>query len=106
MIRFQKIVDGLKHAFAVDSAKLNVDEIALIDKLADYVVRRKMSVPAIMFLESIQPLNFFGNQAGIFFKPIITNFFSAHDYDRIICILEKREALNILIRKIEKRVNG
>ncbi len=106
MFKFQKIVEELKHAFAIDSAKLSDEEIALLEKLAAYVVRRKMSVPAIMFLESIQPLNFIGNQAATFFKPIITNFFPAHEYNRLIGILEKREALNILIRKIEKRVKG
>ncbi|GJQ59799.1 MAG: hypothetical protein D8M57_13305 [Candidatus Scalindua sp. AMX11] len=106
MFRFKKIVDELKHAFATDSGKLTDDEIALIEKLADYVVRRKMTVPAIMFLESVEPLNFIGNQAGTFFQPIITNFFPAHEYNRFITLLEKREALKMLIRKIEKRVKG
>ncbi|MCP5006355.1 MAG: hypothetical protein GY941_20815 [Planctomycetes bacterium] len=103
MFKFQNIIDELKHAFTIDSTKLNDDEIALIEKLAGYVVKRKMSVPATMFLESVQPLSFIGNQAATFFKPIITNFFPAHEYDRLISILEKREALNMLIREIEKR---
>ncbi|MCP5005950.1 MAG: hypothetical protein GY941_18735, partial [Planctomycetes bacterium] len=64
MFKFQNIIDELKHAFTIDSAKLNDDEIALIEKLAGYVVKRKMSVPATMFLESVQPLSFIGNQAA------------------------------------------
>ncbi|MDR4498274.1 MAG: hypothetical protein MRK02_10205 [Candidatus Scalindua sp.] len=104
--RIRKIVEGFKHAFAIDTEKLKDDEIALIEKLADYVVRRKMTLPAIMFLESVQPLNFIGNQAALFFKPILIHFFSAQEYNKLINILEKRDAIKTLIRQIEKRVNG
>jgi len=106
MSRIRKIVEGFKHAFSINAEKLKDDEIALIEKLADYVVRRKMTLPAIMFLESVQPLNFIGNQAALFFKPILTHFFSSQEYNKLTNILEKRDAINTLIRQIEKRVKG
>ncbi|MFQ5964738.1 MAG: hypothetical protein ACE5KZ_10680 [Candidatus Scalinduaceae bacterium] len=103
MVKIKRFVNGLKHAFAIDVAKLENDDIVLIKRLADYVVRRKMSVPAIMFLESVRPLNFIGSQVMLFFKPILTHFFSKDEYNRISDILEKREVIDILISEIEQK---
>jgi hypothetical protein len=62
-----------------------------------------MSVPAVMFLESVRPLNFVGSQAMVFFKPILSHFFSRVEYDRITIIIEKREVIDLLIREIEQK---
>lgn len=105
MVKLRRIIDGLKHAFATDVVKFEDDEVALIKKLADYVVKRRMSVPAIIFLESVQPLNFIGSQAMVFFRPILTQFFSNDEYNKLSDILEKREVINMLISEIERR-NG
>ncbi len=101
MAEIKKIIDSFKHAFATTAAKLEDDDIALLKKLANYIVRRKMSVPATMFLESARPLNFIGSQTMVFFKPILTRFFSINEYNKIAGILENRAALNILITEIE-----
>ncbi len=106
MFEIRKIINALKHAFAIDVAKLKEEDIVLIEKLADYVVRRKMSVPAILFLESVQPLSFIGSQITVFFEPILTNFFPTDEYKKLANILEKRDSLTILISEIEKRANG
>lgn len=103
MVEIKKIIDGLKHAFATEAIRLEDGDYALTEKLADYVVKRKMSTPAIMFLESVRPLNFLGNQAMVFFKPILTHFFSKDEYDKISVILERRYVIDILIKEIEKR---
>lgn len=103
MVKLRRIIDGLKHAFATDVVKFEDDEVALIKKLADYVVKRRMSVPAIIFLESVQPLNFIGSQSMVFFRPILTQFFSNDEYNKLSDILEKREVINMLISEIEQR---
>ncbi len=103
MVEIKKIIDGFKHAFATDSEKLDDCETALISKLADFEVRRNMSMPAIMFLESVRPLNFVGSQAMVFFKPFISRLFTKVEYDKLATILEKREVIDILIKEIEKR---
>ncbi len=102
MAEIKKIINGFKHAFATKAAELEGDDIALLKKLANYVVRRKMSVPVIMFLESARPLNFIGSQTMVYFKPILTRFFSIIEYNKIAGILENREAVDILINEIEK----
>ena len=47
------------------------EEQAILKKVATKVVERRMAVPAIVFLESVKPLNFIGSQVLIFFEPII-----------------------------------
>jgi len=106
MVEIKKIIDGFKHAFATEGEKLEDDDTVLIRKLADFVVRRDMSVPAVMFLESVRPLNFVGSQSMVFFNPILSRFFSRNEYDRIANILEKREVVDLLIREIEQKANA
>ncbi|MEE8190279.1 MAG: hypothetical protein V3T79_01645 [Candidatus Scalindua sediminis] len=103
MVEIRKIINGFKHAFSTDDTELKDNDVALIKKLADYVVRRNMSVPTIIFLESVRPLNFLGNQAMIFFKPILTHFFSTSEYNKLANILENRKVIDILISEIEQR---
>ncbi|MCX7688976.1 MAG: hypothetical protein N2045_13505, partial [Fimbriimonadales bacterium] len=43
----------------------------LIDALAQKVVKRGLSSPAILFLELHKPLAFIGSQAGIVFAPFL-----------------------------------
>lgn len=106
MVEIKKVIDGIKHAFATDGVKLEDEDIALIRKLADFVVRRDMSVPAVMFLESVRPLNFVGSQAMVFFKPILSRFFTRDEYDKMAIILEKREVIDLLINEIEKKADA
>ena len=104
MAEIKKIIEGFKHAFATEGVKLEDCDTDLISKLADIVVRRNISVPAIMLLESVRPLNFVGSQAMVFFKPIISRFFTSAEYDKLATILEKREVIDLLTKEIEQKV--
>ena len=106
MVEMKKVIAGFKHAFATEGVKLEDSDIALIRKLADFVVKRDMSVPAVMFLESVRPLNFVGSQSMVFFKPILSRLFSKYEYDKVANILEKREVVDLLIREIEQKANA
>lgn len=103
MVEIKKIIDGFKHAFATDGVKLDDCDTTLIRKLADYIVKRNMSVPAVMFLESVRPLNYVGSQAMVFFKPILSRFFTREEYDKLATMLEKREVIDRLIKEIEQK---
>ena len=80
---------------------LPAEEDAVLEKLAKKVVEWKMSVPAILALESVKPLNFIGSQAMVFFEPIVQAVFNIKDYDTLRVALEKRETIEILLLKIE-----
>ncbi|MFH0802933.1 MAG: hypothetical protein V2A78_11205 [bacterium] len=82
---------------------MNVEEKqALIEKLARAVVRRRMTTPAILFLESVKPLSFVGNQVLLALDPIIKIFATIEDYGQIAALLEDRENIETLILKIER----
>ncbi len=80
---------------------LAVEEAAVVEKLAQKVVDKSMTVPAIMFLESVKPLNFIGSQAMVFFEPIVQTIFNFREYDTFRTALEKRPSIELLIQKIE-----
>ncbi len=73
-----------------------------MDRFAAKVVDWRMTAPAIMFLESSKPLSFLGNQALIFFEPIVQSIFSFKSYDEVAEILEDRENIDYLLCKIEE----
>ena len=66
--------------------------------------RRRMSLPAIMLLDSTHPLNYIGSQTMVFLRPFMTFFFSAAEYDRVAKIMERREGPTKLIEAIEAAV--
>lgn len=80
---------------------LTPEEHQVLDKLAAQVIKRGMAVPAIMFLESVKPLNYVSSQAMIFFEPIVQTIFNFKDFDTFRTALEKRPTLELLIQKIE-----
>lgn len=77
------------------------EEDAVLEKVAAKVVKWQMTTPAILFLESVKPLNFIGAQAMIFFEPIIQSIFSIKDYDIFRQAMERRENIENLLQKIE-----
>jgi hypothetical protein len=77
------------------------DEERLLNKVAERVVRWKMSVPAIIFLESVKPLNYIGSQTLVFFEPIVQSLFNFKDYDSFRRAMERRENVERLMQKIE-----
>jgi hypothetical protein len=77
-------------------------EAAILMKLAAKVVAWKMTVPAILFLESVKPLNYIGAQALIFFEPFVQTIFNFKDYDTFREMMERRENVERLLQKIEE----
>ncbi len=75
----------------------------LLDKLAGKVVRLRMTVPAIMFLESVRPMNYVGSQVMVFFAPLVRGFFGLPEWDEIRLVLEHRESIGYFIDLIEQK---
>lgn len=71
-------MNWLKHAFAIDGpeGEPTGEETALVDRLCREVVRRRLTVPAMVFLEVSRPLNTLGAQALHFFTPLLGMFSS------------------------------
>ena len=71
--------------------------------MAERVVALRMTVPAILTLESVKPLSFVGRQALYFFEPMVRAFFTVPDYERFAALVERRDTLEALLVKIEQR---
>jgi hypothetical protein len=103
--RFNGLKGRLRHAFAIspEGQPLSVEEIALLEKVAEVVVRRGMAAPATMFLESLGPMNFLGSQALHFLTPFLEVVFPQRDIARVAHLLERRDTLTRLVAIIESR---
>ena len=73
----------------------------LIDRIARAIVSRQLTVPAIIFLESIKPLSFLGNQLLIFANPVVSLVVQSKDYYRFVRMIEDRENIEKLTVAIE-----
>ena len=74
----------------------------LLDRISRAVVRWGMPVPAIFLLESSKPLSFVGSQFLHFLSPLVHTVLNARELDRMAVMLERRETVEVLIRRIEK----
>jgi hypothetical protein len=75
----------------------------LLAKIADQIVKRKLTTPAILFFESVKPLSFVGSQALVFLQPIIQAFLNRREYDEIVLMMEERENVEKLLLEIENQ---
>lgn len=75
----------------------------LITKLADWTVRKRMTTPAILFLESVRPLNFVGSQVMVFFAPVVNVVFNMPEWNELQAVLERRESIAYVLDLIEEK---
>ncbi|MEN3044293.1 MAG: hypothetical protein ABDH37_03635 [Candidatus Hydrothermales bacterium] len=78
----------------------NYDE--LIDRIARRICDLKLETIFIIILESAKPLSFIASSILVAFEPLINSFFSFKDYKKFYEMLENRENIEKLIRKIEE----
>ncbi|OFZ26683.1 MAG: hypothetical protein A2381_16970 [Bdellovibrionales bacterium RIFOXYB1_FULL_37_110] len=104
MIKLEQIKEALGHAFKITDGQedMTKEDFDLLFKLSGFVVKRKLSVPAVMFLETLRPLNVVGSSMMSFFKPMLGHFFNNAEYTRLERILERRCSVGCLIDAIEK----
>jgi hypothetical protein len=94
---------GLRHAFATQPASqhLSMEDVGLMERMAEVIVKRGMAAPATLFLESMGPMSFLGSQALHFFTPIIDVAFNAKEVEQVARLLERRDSAARLIALIE-----
>jgi hypothetical protein len=90
------------HDLPSDEKALTADEQELLRKIAQKVVHWQMTVPAILFLESVKPLSYIGTQVMVFFEPFVSAVFSVKDYNLFRQMMENRENVERLLQKIEE----
>ena len=98
-----KLRERWRHAFALESpyGPLTEEDLALLDRLAEKVVARRMAMPAILFLQSMRPLSGIGSQAMVFLAPFLTPLLNTETYNRIAEIMDRREGIMAMVGAIE-----
>ncbi len=94
----------LKKAFAVEAPNGGVPtdaQKAVVDKVCREVVKRHMTTPALIFLESFRPLNYIGSQVMYFFQPFISAVLTSEAYQHFAEFLEQRKSVDYLCQQIE-----
>ena len=86
------------HAFALHplGRDLTREELALLEKVAAGIVHRGMADPAVLFLESLGPLNFLGSQVLHGLAPFLELVCDPTELERLTSILERRESVERL----------
>jgi len=80
---------------------LSAEDAEFLDRIARWLALRRLTVPAVVFLESSKPLSFVGSQAMFFFEPMIKIFVGGQGYTRFARILEDRANVEEFLCRIE-----
>jgi len=88
---------------ATFASELTDHQRELLSRMADRIVQLRMTTPAILFLESVRPLNYVGSQVMVFFAPLVRGFFGLPEWDEIGLVLERRESIGYFLDLIEER---
>ena len=79
------------------------EQHALLEKAAAWIVRRGLTAPAIIALETCKPINFLGSQFLIAFSPFVQAIFKGDQYHKFALIIEKDANVERLIELIESQ---
>ena len=106
MSRKKKKKSGFwKNAFAIEKSEdFQADEkdVEIMDAFAEFIVKRGMAIPSILFLESARPMNFIGASTMAFFEPVVRGIFPTWEgYTRFYKMMEHRGSVSALIHRIE-----
>lgn len=85
-----------------DQARLSPQQQELADRLAGRIVRLGLGPVALLFIESVRPLNFVGSQLLHFLAPFVQAFGHFSDYDTLAALLENRRSVDRLLEAIER----
>ena len=85
----------------MNQLQINDVQKQAVDKVAQFIVRFGLTLPAIVTLESLRPLSFVGSQFMHILSPSISAFLSPHLWNEMAKLLEEREGIDYVISTIE-----
>lgn len=101
---WQRIRAATARAFHVEPAgpaKPTADEAALVEHVAQEIVRRGMAQPALLFFESSRPLSGVGAAAMHFLQPFVAVVIKPTTWATLATFLERSGAVEYLCLRIE-----
>lgn len=74
----------------------------LLARAAEEITKRRLHVPAILFLEMHKPLAYIGAHAAVAFSPFVAPFLGFDKWDKFSQLIRSPENIERLIRMIEE----
>lgn len=97
-------MNWLNHAFAISDGQPTEptsSQQPAIDRILREVVKRRLTVPAAMILETCRPLNYVGSQLLVFFSPLMKIALGTQAQDEFARFLEQRGSIDYLLNRLE-----
>jgi hypothetical protein len=97
-------LEAFRHAFSVESqgaVEPTDEQRDVVERLCQEVVRRRLTVPALLSLEMSRPLGYLAAQAIHFLTPLIATVSDAQGHKHLAAFLERRQAVEYLCRRVE-----
>jgi len=105
--KINRLKDIIRNAFTLESCpEPTEDDLKVLDKVIDYIIKKRLVTSAVWTLYSVMPLNFVSSQLMTVIQPYMDPFISQKDYEKVIRILEHRQGLELFIRRIEERAQS
>ena len=100
--RFRRAV---AHAFALGptSSELSTHDRHLLEKIAGAIVTRRLDTPAVLLLESSEPLHFLSSQVIQGLRPFLDLVCAPQEIEHFVHILERRDGIQQLVRLIQEK---
>ena len=73
-----------------------------LQKVATFIVKRRLTAPAVLTLEMCKPLHLIGGQLMIALNPFVQVIFNTTDFQKFALIIEQDQNLERLIQLIEQ----
>ena len=75
----------------------------LLDRIAEQIVRRRLEMPAAMFLEMHRPMRFFAGQGLLLASPLLGALFGLDEVYKLSRMVEDPATVDRLLERIEER---
>ena len=95
----------IRHAFAIEPAgavQPTPLQASAIDRVCREIVRRELTLPAQMMLDSSVPLSYMAGQSLRFFEPFLTTVLEPASIREFAAFLERRGALEYISQRLEE----
>lgn len=99
--KWREIWDRAFHIDPPGPAKPTPEEATLVERVAEEVVKRRMSQPALLFLESSRPLAGVGAAAMHFLQPFVSVVIKQTTWSTLATFLERSGSVEYLCLRIE-----
>jgi hypothetical protein len=89
-----------------EAARKEQEINALIEEASEWVVRRRLETPALLFLETHKPLTSLASHSVIFATPLLAPLFGLGRMEQLQTLMESSANIDRLMDRIEEKAEA